>query len=411
MSSALKDKHVVLGISGGIAAYKAVELLRRLSDEGAQVAVVMTRNAQRFITPLTFQALTPFGVYTEMFDAYRPGAMDHIQLAEWAEAVVLAPATANLIAKGAHGLADDLLTTFLLACQAPKLYCPAMNVHMFENPIVQKNLSTLKTFGNQVLEPSSGLLACGQTGAGRLPNPEIIIEEIYKLISSQDLQGEKILITAGCTWEAIDPVRFISNPSTGKMGFALAKVARRRGAQVTLITGPTSLEDIPGVNILRITSAKDMEREVIKVFPKTSIVIKAAAVSDYRPLETAPAKIKRKGRPELHLTLVQNPDILRILGQKKKKQFLVGFAAETDNLIQNAMQKINEKNLDMIVANPIGKPEAGFGWDTNQVLLLFPDGKTQALPVMLKEEVADLIFDTILKRKKQHPKTRNESKS
>ncbi len=401
MSALLKDKHIVLGISGGIAAYKAVELLRRLSEEGAQVAVVMTRNAQRFITPLTFQALTPYGVYTNLFDAYHPGAMDHIQLAGWADLIVLAPATANVIAKAAHGLADDLLTTFLLACPAPKLVCPAMNVRMFESQPVQDNLTILKKRGTCILAPSSGPLACGQIGAGRLPDSGIILEMVLGLFSPQDLKGEKILITAGCTWEAIDPVRFISNPSTGKMGFSLARVARRRGAQVTLVTGPTHLENIPGVSTMRITSALDMEREVFKTFSKASIVIKAAAVSDYRPREVVPDKIKRRGRPDLQLSLIQNPDILRKLGEKKKNQFLVGFAAETEDLIQNALQKVKEKNLDMIVANPIGKPDAGFGWDTNQVFFLFPDGKSKSFPVMPKDEVAGLIFDTILNRKKK----------
>jgi phosphopantothenoylcysteine decarboxylase / phosphopantothenate---cysteine ligase len=401
MSTLLKDKHIVLGISGGIAAYKAVELLRRLSGEEAQVAVVMTRNAQRFITPLTFQALTPHGVYTDLFDAYRPGAMDHIQLAGWADLIVLAPATANVIAKAAHGLADDLLSTFLLASPAPKLFCPAMNVRMYENPVVQDNLAIIKKRRNHILEPSSGSLACGQIGPGRLPDPEIIVETIRGLLSPQDLKGETVLITAGCTWEAIDPVRFIANPSTGKMGFALARVARRRGAQVTLVTGPTHLEAVPGVSTFRVTSARDMEKEILKSFSTATIVIKAAAVSDYRPREVVPSKIKRRGRPELQLTLIQNPDILRRLGEKKKNQFLVGFAAETEDLIQNALQKVKEKNLDMIVANPIGKPDAGFGWDTNQVLFLFPDGKTKTFPVMLKDEVADLIFDTILNRKKK----------
>ncbi len=403
MSPLLKDRHIVLGISGGIAAYKAVELLRRLSDEEAQVAVVMTRNAQRFITPLTFQALTPYGVYCDLFDSYRPGAMDHIQLAGWADLIVLAPATANLIAKATHGLADDLLSTFLLACPAPKLFCPAMNVRMFENPVVQANLSSLKKYGNRVLEPSSGPLACGQTGPGRLPDPETIIEEVLGLLSPQDLKGEKVLITAGCTWEAIDPVRFIANPSTGKMGFSLARMARRRGAQVTLITGPTHLESVPGVSTIRVTSALEMEKKVWKAFPQATIVIKAAAVSDYRPQTVVPHKIKKKGQTQLHLTLIQNPDILRRLGRNKKNQFLVGFAAETDDLINNALQKLKEKNLDMIVANPIGKPDAGFGWDTNQVLLLFPDGKTKSLPVMLKDEVAGLIFDNILHHQKKKP--------
>ncbi|MGA3084508.1 MAG: bifunctional phosphopantothenoylcysteine decarboxylase/phosphopantothenate--cysteine ligase CoaBC [Thermodesulfobacteriota bacterium] len=404
MSSMLKDKHIVLGISGGIAAFKAVELLRRLSDGQAQVAVVMTRNAQRFITPLTFQALTPYGVYTDLFESYSPGAMDHIQLAGWADLIILAPATANLIAKAAHGLADDLLSTFLLACPAPKLFCPAMNVRMYENPVVQANLKMLKKFGHQVLEPSSGPLACGQTGPGRLPDPEAILEEVLTLLSPQDLKGEEVLITAGCTWEAIDPVRFIANPSTGKMGFSLARVARRRGARVTLITGPTYLEAVPGISTIRVTSALEMEKEVLKVFPTASIVIKAAAVSDYRPQEVTPHKIKKKGQTALHLTLIQNPDILKRLGQKKKNQFLVGFAAETEDLIDNAFQKLKEKNLDLIVANPIGKPDAGFGCDTNQVLLLFPDGKTKSLPLMPKDEVAGLIFDNIVNRKNKKPK-------
>ena len=395
----LKDKHIVLGISGGIAAFKTVELLRRLSDGEAQVAVVMTRNAQRFITPLTFQALTPYGVYADLFDSYSPRAMNHIELAGWADLIILAPATANLIAKAAHGLADDLLSTFLLACPAPKLFCPAMNVRMYENPVVQSNLKMLKKFGHRVLEPSSGPLACGQTGPGRLPDPEVILEEVLNLFSPQDLKGEEVLITAGCTWEAIDPVRFIANPSTGKMGFSLARVARRRGAEVTLITGPTYLETVPGVSTIRVTSALEMEKEVMKAFPTASIVIKAAAVSDYRPQEVTPHKIKKKGQTSLHLTLIQNPDILKRLGQKKKNQFLVGFAAETEDLINNALQKLKEKNLDLIVANPIGKPDAGFGYDTNQVLFLFPDGKTKFLPLMPKDEVASLIFDNIVNRK------------
>jgi phosphopantothenoylcysteine decarboxylase / phosphopantothenate---cysteine ligase len=402
MSRLLKDKHIVLGVSGGIAAYKAVELMRRLSDEEAQVAVIMTGNAQRFILPLTFQALTPYGVFTDLFDAYHPGAMNHIQLAQWADLIVLAPATANLIAKAAHGLADDLLSTFLLACPSPKLFCPAMNVRMFENLILQENLQKLRANKNHILNPSSGLLACGQEGPGRLPETELIIEEILDLLSPQDLAGEEILITAGGTREAIDPVRFISNPSTGKMGFSLAQVAKRRGAQVTLITGPTPLQPGPGISIIRVTSALEMEKEVMRIFPKATIVIKSAAVSDFRPKEFIPQKVKKK-EAALQLTLIQNPDILRLLGQKKKKQFLVGFAAETDDLLNNAYKKVKEKNLDMIVANPIGKPDAGFGWDTNQVHFLFPDGKTESLPVMPKEEIAGLIFDKILIRKKKKP--------
>jgi phosphopantothenoylcysteine decarboxylase/phosphopantothenate--cysteine ligase len=398
MASVLKDRHVLLGVSGGIAVYKAVELLRRLADGEAQVAVVMTRNAQRFVTPLTFQALTPYGVYTDMFEPYRPGVMDHIQLADWAELVVLVPATANLIAKAAHGLADDLLSTFLLASPAAKLFCPAMNVRMYENPAVQANLNLLKKLGHSILEPASGFLACGQEGRGRLPETEVILEEILQLLSPQDLKGEKVLITAGGTWEFLDPVRFISNPSTGKMGFSLARVARRRGAQVTLVSGPNHLDPIPGITMIPVKSALEMEKEVLKAFPAATIVVKAAAVSDYRPKKVFLQKVK-KDEADLHLDLVQNPDILLRLGQNKKKQFLVGFAAETEDLLNNALKKLKEKNLDLIVANPIGKDGAGFGSDTNQVLFLFPDGKTKSLPVMLKDDVASLIFDTIAKRK------------
>jgi phosphopantothenoylcysteine decarboxylase / phosphopantothenate---cysteine ligase len=400
MHSVFKDRQIVLGVSGGIAAYKTIELLRRLSDGEAQVAVVLTHNAQRFIPPLTFQALTRHGVYTDMFDSYYPGAMDHIQLADWADLVVLAPATANIIAKAAHGLADDLLSTFLLASTAPKLFCPAMNVRMYENTAVQSNLAVLKDRGNHILIPGSGKLACGQEGPGRLPDTAIIAEEIARLISPQDFKGEKILITAGCTWEALDPVRFISNPSSGKMGFSLARVARRRGAEVTLITGPTYLDPVAGVSMVHVTSALEMEQEVLKAFPTASIVIKAAAVSDYRPQEVLPQKMKKKDSV-IHLTLVQNPDILSRLGQKKKHQFLVGFAAETEDLLENGLKKLKEKNLDMIVVNPIGRPDAGFGGDTNQVFFIFPEEKTKSFPVMLKEDVAGLILDTIAKRRSQ----------
>lgn len=400
MSALLKGKPIVLGVSGGIAAYKAVELLRLLMEEEARVAVVMTRNAQRFVGPLTFQALSSEGVYTDLFDEYRPGAMDHIQLASWCQSFVIAPATANIIAKAAHGLADDLLSTFLLACPLKGLFCPAMNVKMYENEAVQDNLTLLRKRGHIVMEPESGVLACGQTGAGRLPEPKTIVEMMRRLLSPQDLQGEKVLITAGCTWEAIDPVRFITNPSTGKMGFALAKTALRRGAEVTLITGPTHLEDIPGVKTIRVVSAREMEEEVLKAFPSATIVIKAAAVSDYRPEKMVSQKIKKRGRSSLQLTLVENPDILKGLGERKQGQFLVGFAAETEDLLQNAWEKVREKRLDLIVANPIGKPGSGFGSDTNEVLFLFPDGTSRSHPLMTKEEVAAVVLDTIISRKK-----------
>ena len=394
----IKGRKIVLGVSGGIAAYKSVDLLRRLMDLEGMVAVVLTRNAQQFIGPLTFQALTPEGVYTDLFDAYRPGAMDHIYLAQWADLMVLAPATANIIAKAAQGLADDLLSTFILACRAPKLFCPAMNVRMFENPAVQFNLERLKERGDLVQEPEAGPLACGETGRGRLASLEEIIETIQGLLAPSDLQGEQVLITTGCTQEPMDPVRFLTNPSTGRMGWALAKVARRRGATVTLISGPTSLIPLPGITHIPVVTALEMEQAVLKAYPQATIVIKAAAVSDYRPEKTADQKIKKTGE-KMTLTLVPNPDILRQLGRLKKKQFLVGFAAETEHLLRNAGQKLSEKNLDLIVANPIGVPGAGFAGDTNQVHLIFPSGRTKSLPLMSKEAVASELFDRILGEK------------
>jgi phosphopantothenoylcysteine decarboxylase/phosphopantothenate--cysteine ligase len=396
--NAIRGRKIVLGVSGGIAAYKAVDLLRRIQDLEGRVAVVMTANAQRFVTPLTFQALTPEGVYTDLFDAYRPGAMDHIHLAQWADLVVLAPATANLIAKAARGLADDLLSTFLLACTAPRLFCPAMNVRMYENPALRANLDRIQEWGGLILEPASGPLACGETGRGRLAPVEEIIESLQGIFSPADLRGERILITTGCTWEPLDPVRFLTNPSTGRMGFALARVARRRGATVTLISGPTHQTPVPGVEHIAVVTARDMEKAVLEAFPRATIVIKAAAVSDYRPEETAEQKIKKK-EERVTLSLVQNPDILSRLGRLKKDQFLVGFAAETEHLLQNARTKLEEKNLDLIVANPIGVPGAGFAGETNQVHFLFPDGEAEKLPLMLKEEVASRLFDRIIREK------------
>jgi phosphopantothenoylcysteine decarboxylase / phosphopantothenate---cysteine ligase len=398
--NAVRGRKVVLGVSGGIAAYKAVELLRRIEDIEGRVAVVMTANAQRFIAPLTFQALTPEGVYTDLFDAYRPGAMDHIHLAQWADLVVLAPATANVIAKAAQGLADDLLSTFLLACTVPKLFCPAMNARMYENPALQANLRQIKERGGLIQEPAAGSLACGETGPGRLAPVEEIIESIQGIFSPADLRGERVLITTGCTREPLDPVRFLSNPSTGRMGFALARVARRRGAEVTLISGPTHLAPVPGVTHIPVVTALDMEKAALEAFPRATIVIKAAAVSDYRPEKTAEQKIKKK-QERVTLSLVQNPDILHRMGSLKKQQFLVGFAAETEHLLKNARTKLEGKNLDMIVANPIGVPGAGFAGETNQVHFIFPGGKTEALPLLLKEEVAFQLFDRIIREKRK----------
>ncbi len=395
-----KGLKIVLGVTGGIAAYKAVELLRRLTDAESRVAVIMTGNAQRFIAPLTFQALTPEGVYTELFDAYRPGAMDHIQLAHWADLVVLAPATANSIGKAAGGIADDLLSTFLLACSAPKLICPAMNVRMYENPAVQANLALLKKRGAMIQEPAPGFLACGDTGKGRLADLEDILEAIQELRSPKDLKDERVLITTGCTREPLDPVRFLSNYSTGKMGFALARMARRRGARVTLVSGPTYLPPPKGITHLPVGTAREMEAAVLEAFPRATTVIKAAAVSDYRPEEQSDRKMKKTSQ-RLTLSLVPNPDILKQLGRLKQGQFLVGFAAETDHLLKNAEKKLKEKNLDLMVANPIGVPGAGFGSETNRVHFLYPGGRREPLPLMSKEEVASEIFDRVLQMKRE----------
>ncbi|RPH86895.1 MAG: bifunctional phosphopantothenoylcysteine decarboxylase/phosphopantothenate--cysteine ligase CoaBC [Desulfobacteraceae bacterium] len=395
-----KGLKIVLGVTGGIAAYKAVELLRRLTDAESRVAVIMTGNARRFIAPLTFQALTPEGVYTELFDAYRPGAMDHIQLAQWADLVVLAPATANSIGKAAGGMADDLLSTFLLACSAPKLICPAMNVRMYENPAVQANLALLKKRGAMIQEPAPGFLACGDTGKGRLADLEDILEAIQELRSPKDLKDERVLITTGCTQEPLDPVRFLSNYSTGKMGFALARVARRRGARVTLVSGPTYLPPPKGITHLPVGTAREMEAAVLEAFPRATTVIKAAAVSDYRPEEQSDRKIKKTSQ-RLTLSLVPNPDILKQLGRLKQGQFLVGFAAETDHLLKNAEKKLKEKNLDLMVANPIGVPGAGFGSETNRVHFLYPGGRKEPLPLMSKEGVASEIFDRVLQMKRE----------
>ncbi len=399
--NAIRGRKIVLGVSGGIAAYKAVELLRRIEDLEGRVAVVMTANAQRFIAPLTFQALTPEGVYTDLFDAYRPGAMDHIHLAQWADLVVLAPATANVIAKAAQGLADDLLSTLLLACTAPKLFCPAMNPRMYENPALQANQRQIKERGGLIQEPTAGSLACGEMGQGRLAPVEEIIESIQGIFSPADLRGERVLITTGCTREPLDPVRFLANPSTGRMGFALARVARRRGAEVTLISGPTHLAPVPGVTQIPVVTALEMEKAALEAFPRATIVIKAAAVSDYRPEKAAEQKIKKKEK-RVTLSLVQNPDILHRMGSLKKKQFLVGFAAETEHLLRNARAKLEGKNLDMIVANPIGVPGSGFAGETNQVHFIFPGGKTEALPLLLKEEVAFQLFDRIIREKRKN---------
>ena len=397
----LKGKRVVLGVTGGIAAYKAAEFVRLLVKEEVDVHVVMTENAQEFITSLTFQTLSGNPVVTDPFALLEDAEIGHIALADLAELVVIIPATANIIGKIANGIADDFLSTMVMATKAPVLLVPSMNVNMWENKALQKNIQTLIGIGYCLMEPGEGELACHWYGKGRLPELNEVVEKMEDLLSPKDLKGEQILITGGPTQEPIDPVRFITNRSSGKMGVALAKMARRRGAEVILITGPSSLppprRDIQWVPV---RSAEEMREAVFAHLEGSSVVIKSAAVSDYRPKATSEKKIK-KGGSEYILALERTKDILEELGKKKGKRILVGFAAETEDLMANAKRKLLEKNLDFIVANDVTKPGAGFGVDTNQVKVLYPSGQVKDLPLTTKEEVAQFILDDVVKLLKQ----------
>jgi phosphopantothenoylcysteine decarboxylase/phosphopantothenate--cysteine ligase len=391
-----KDKRILLGVSGGIAACKAADLARRLAAAGAQVKVVMTRSAQEFVAPLTFGALTGQPVSTSLWgDKVNP--LEHIFLGQQVDALVVAPATANLIGKLAGGIGDDLLTTIMLAATKPVLLCPAMNSEMWANSVVQENLARLAARGLEVMIPAAGELACGTSGYGRLPEPETIMEAVGRLVSPKDLVGQQLLVTAGPTHEDLDPVRFLTNRSSGKMGFALAKVAWRRGAQVTLVSGPTALPDPYGVELVRVRSAEEMFQEVWQRFPATAALIMAAAVSDYRAGSLAAQKMKR-GAQTQRVNLVQNPDILKETSTLKKRQVLVGFAAETGNLVAEAKRKLKEKNLDLIVANDVNQSDSGFAVDTNEVTLLSPGEAPRKLPLLTKEEVAEIIMDWVAER-------------
>jgi phosphopantothenoylcysteine decarboxylase/phosphopantothenate--cysteine ligase len=397
MKTVIEKKNIVLGVSGGISAYKSVELLRLLVKQGAGVRVMMTKNAQWFVGPLTFEALSGQPVCTDLFEKNGDASIRHIQWAEDADAVVIAPATANIIGKLAGGIADDALSTFLLAVTCPVIVCPSMNTHMYESPAMQRNLETLRADGHFIVDPESGTLACGTTGPGRLPEPEDIVDRIAYFLSPKDLKDKKILVTSGPTREPVDPVRFISNPSSGKMGFAVARAAEYRGGAVTLITGPTHLPDPKNVEVIRIQTAREMARAVFDHMAHSDIIIKTAAVSDYRPKNPANQKIKKeKGEKVLYLERTQ--DILKEIGRRKKDQILVGFAAETEKLEQNAETKRVEKNLDIIVGNIVGEPSSGFGVDTNKVTLFYKDGTRESLPVMEKDAVAHILLDRILKR-------------
>jgi len=390
-----QQRTVVLGVTGGIACYKAVELVRLLVKNGFKVRVIMTRGAMEFVTPLTFQTLSGNPVATETFSLTQESEIGHINLADSADLLVIAPATANVIGKLASGIADDLLTTVLMATQAPVLLAPAMNIHMYENVIVQENLRKLRRVGYHIMDPAEGYLACGYEGKGRLPDPEKISDEIERLLRKKDLAGENFLITAGPSREPLDPVRYISNRSSGKMGYALARAALRRGATVALVSGPTALEPPSGARLIEVNTAAEMREAVLKEYPHSSAVIMAAAVADYHAVAPSGQKIKR-GVGDLELRLIPNPDILKELGQNKDGKWLVGFAAETENLTANAQKKLHEKNLDIVIANNVAEEGSGFDGDTNVGTIIDRTGAVRSLPLMSKDDLADCIYDHYL---------------
>lgn len=397
----LNGKVIVLGVTGGIAAYKAAMLCSKLVQKGADVHVIMTESAKQFITELTLQSLTKNPVYSDTFDERDPSVVSHIHLADLADLVLVAPATANVIGKMAHGLADDMLTTTLLATTAPVMISPAMNVHMYTHPAVVANMETLVSRGVSMIEPGEGLLACGYVGKGRMEEPDTIVEVVERFFEQQEkdqagnidrkspelLTGKKVVVTAGGTIERIDPVRYITNDSSGKMGFAIAKVAKEMGADVHLIAAHTDIPLPEGVNAERVESAQDMYDAVMREFDDSDLIIKAAAVADYRPVNAASSKLKKQGETML-LELVKTTDILETLGKRKQSQFLVGFAAETDSVEQYAMDKLRRKNCDLIVANDVTKSGVGFGTDTNSVSVYDSEGLALHLPLMSKEDVA-----------------------
>ena len=397
MKRIIKNKNIVLGVSGGIAAYKSVELLRLLIKEEANVRVIMTKNALEFVKPLTFWALSRQPVCIGLFETVDDASIRHIDWANQADAVIIAPATANIIGKIAHGIADDALSTFILAVTCPVIICPAMNTNMFESKAVRRNLDRLKSDGHFVIEPESGELACGTTGPGRLPEPEDILDRLLSYLSPKDMKGKRILVTAGPTREIIDPVRFISNPSSGKMGFAVARAAEQRGGDVILITGPTDLSDPHNVTVVRVGTAREMALAVFEQMKNSEIIIKTAAVSDYSPKEQAGQKIKKE-KDELVLMLEKTRDILKEVGRRKENRILVGFAAETENLEQYAGKKLVEKNLDIVVGNLVGRSSSGFGTDTNKVTMFYKDGTKEVFPELQKDDVAHILLDRILKK-------------
>ncbi len=392
--SILRDKTIVLGVSGGIAAYKAAEIVRAVVQRGAKVRVTMTRNAQEFITPLTLQTLAQSPVATDTFSLTQESEIGHIRLADSADAVLIAPATANVIAKAAAGIADDIVTTVLLATQAPVAFAPAMNVHMYAHPTVVENLGRLRARGATIIEPAEGELACGYEGKGRLPDTGIVIAELERILSPSDLAGERVLVTAGPTQEAIDPVRFVSNRSSGKMGFAIAAAARRRGAEVRLVAGPSALATPYGVDRIDTTSAAELLAATSSHFSWASALVMAAAVADFRPAHPAAGKLKKNPKG-IELKMISIADELPRIAAKKGSRLMIGFAAETDDLAANAKSKLARKRLDLIVANDVTQTGAGFGVDTNIVTFLGADGSVESLPILSKDEVADRILDRL----------------
>ena len=393
----LKGKTVILGVTGSIAAYKAANLASMLKKQHADVQVIMTQNATQFMNPITFESLTGNKCLVDTFDRNFQFQVEHVALAKRADLAIVAPATANIMAKLAHGLADDMLTTTLLACRCPKLIAPAMNTRMYENPVTQDNMDILRKYGFRIIEPAVGHLACGDTGAGKLPPETLLLECILDEIAMEkDMKGLHVLITAGPTMEAIDPVRFISNHSTGKMGYALARVCRRRGAEVTLVSGKTNLEAPYGVTLVPVTSAQDMFEAVSSRAKEQDMIIKAAAVADYRPVTVAENKIK-KSPGDMSIALERTTDILAWLGEHRQEgQVLCGFAMETEHMVEHAKEKLTRKHVDMIAANNVKVAGAGFGTDTNVVTLITEDG-VEELAKMSKEEVASRIVDALLR--------------
>lgn len=397
----LAGKKIVLGVTGGIAAYKSAEIVSRLRHLGAEVHVIMTENAAKFVAPLTFQTLSANPVVTDTFATPETWNVEHVALAKLADIFVIAPATANILAKMACGIADDMLSTTVLATKAPVLAAPAMNTGMWTAPATAQNVETLRNRGVHIIGPGSGMLACGDEGAGRMSEPEEIVAEIERILAAKaDLQGLKVLVTAGATRERLDPVRFLTNDSSGKMGFALAEAARDRGAEVTLVKGSTTAKVPSGVRIVEVESAADLLRAMKKEAGRQDIVIQAAAVADYRPATFSKTKIKKKAGEALTVTLEENPDIAKAVGAMKKKgQILAGFAAETDHVVKHAKEKLAAKNLDLIVANDVTRPGAGFNTDTNIVTLITAD-RTEDLPIMTKRAAAEIILDRILEIRK-----------